>query len=144
MNIVLCNNNSEKNKINKTLTNQHTFTGTLKEETNVTNPVILMELENPTNYNYAYIPEFRRFYYIDDFVVVRSGLWRVSLSVDVLESFKNEILNTPVLISDSENINNNYLTGNVWKSNVKESTSIINFPTGLSENGEFILITAGG
>ena len=142
--IVLCNNNSEKNKLHKNITNGHTFTGTLKEETNVTNPVVLMEIENPTNYNYAYIPEFHRYYFISDFVSVRNGLWRVSMNVDVLASFKNEILESYVLISGSENINNNYLTGDIWKSNVKESTSIINFPTGLSENGEFILITAGG
>lgn len=121
------------------------FSGTLKEETSIISPVVLMELENPSNYNYAYIPEFRRYYFISDIVSVRKGLWRISMKVDVLESFKNYILDLGVILSDSENIGSeNYLSGDVWKAKVKEKTDIINFPSGLSETGHFILITAGG
>lgn len=121
------------------------FSGTLREETSVISPVILMELENPSGYNYAYIPEFGRYYFISDMVSVRKGLWRISMKVDVLESFKNYILDLGVILSDSENTGaENYLSGEVWKAKVKEKTDIINFPSGLSETGHFILITAGG
>lgn len=121
------------------------FSGTLREETSVTAPVVLMELENPSGYNYAHIPEFGRYYFIRDMVSVRKGLWRVSMQVDVLESFKNYILDLGVILSDSENTGaENYLSGDVWKAKVKEKTDIINFPSGLSETGHFILITAGG
>ena len=145
MDITLCVNTSEKNKLGKSLVNEHIYSGTLKEETSVTNSVILMEIENPTGYNYAYIPEFGRYYFISDMTAVRDGLWRVSMAVDVLESFKNEIRNLSVIISDSEIAGiDKYMSGDVWKSKVKETTSIINFPNGLSENGNYILITAGG
>lgn len=121
------------------------FSGTLREETSVISPVVLMELENPSGYNYAYIPEFSRYYFISDMVSVRKGLWRISMKVDVLESFKNYILDLGVILSDSENMGaENYLSGEVWKAKVKEKTDIINFPSGLSEAGHFILITAGG
>lgn len=145
MEITLCINTSEKNKIGKNLTSMNVFSGTLREETSVTTPVVLMELENPSGYNYAYIPEFGRYYFIHDIVSVRKGLWRVSMKVDVLESFKNYIRDVSVILSDSENTGaENYLSGNVWKTKVKEKTDIINFPSGLSETGYFILITAGG
>lgn len=145
MHITLMVNNSEKNKINKSLSDAVTFSGTLRDETSIINPVILMELENPSNYNYAYIPEFDRYYFINDMVSVNNNLWRISLKVDVLESFKNQILASSAILSDTENTGlDKYMSGNVWKSRVKESTSIINFPSGLSENGHFILITAGG
>lgn len=145
MEITLCINTSEKSKIGKNLTSMKVFYGTLREETSVTAPVVLMELENPTGYNYAYIPEFGRYYFIRDMVSVRNGLWRVSMQVDVLESFKNYIMELDVILSDSENMGaENYLSGNVWKTKVKEKTDIINFPSGLSETGYFILITAGG
>lgn len=145
MQIVLYNNISEKNRLNKTLQNAYELTGSLKEETSVLNPDVLIEIENPTNYNYAHIPEFGRYYFIKGFTSVRDGLWRVSLDVDVLYSFKDGILNLSGIVSDSEvNGADNYMTGDVWKSKVKETTTIINFPSGLSENGHFILITAGG
>ena len=121
------------------------FSGVLREETSVISPVVLMELENPTGYNYAYIPEFGRYYFIRDMISVRTGLWKISMQVDVLESFKNYILDLSVILSDSENTGaENYLSGDVWKTKVKEKTDIINFPSGLSETGYFILITAGG
>lgn len=145
MEITLCVNTSEKNKIGKNLTSINVFSGTLREETSVISPVVLMELENPSGYNYAYIPEFGRYYFIRDMVSVRNGLWRVSMQVDVLESFNNYIRELDVILSDSENMGaENYLSGNVWKTKVKEKTDIINFPSGLSETGYFILITAGG
>lgn len=145
MDITLCVNNSEKNKLGKSLSNLNVFSGSLKDETSVTNPVVLMELENPTGYNYAYIPEFGRYYFIDDIVSVRTGLWKISMKVDVLESFKNNILGVSVILSDStETGKEKYLSGKVWKSKVKELTDIIQFPSGLSDNGYFILITAGG
>ena len=145
MEITLCVNTSEKSKIGKNLTSMNVFSGTLREETSVISPVVLMELENPSGYNYAYIPEFGRYYFISDMVSVRKGLWRISMKVDVLESFKNYILDLGVILSDSENMGaENYLSGEVWKAKVKEKTDIINFPSGLSEAGHFILITAGG
>lgn len=145
MNIVLYVNNSEQNKINKSLSNPATFSGVLKEETSIINPVILMEVDNPYNYNYAFIPEFNRYYFISNITSVNNKMWRISLKVDVLESFKNEIMASSAIISDTEITGlDKYMAGNVWKSKVKDSTTIINFPNGLLDNGEYILITAGG
>ena len=143
--INLLRNNSEKNKLNKSLSDLLELTGELKEVTNVLNPEILIEVENPTTYNYAHIPAFNRYYFINGFTSVRTGLWRISLSVDVLQTYQNEIKSLSGIISNSETIGaNNYLTDEVWKSTVKETTNIINFPYGLLDDGEFILITAGG
>lgn len=145
MDIILCNNNSEPNKINKNISNLLTLSGNLKEETSILNPVVLIEIEDPAEYNYAYIPEFNRYYFINDIVSVRNGIWRISMTVDVLMSFKSSILNVPVIVSDTEYLGSDmYLPGQVWKTKVKENTNILNFPSGLSENGHFILITAGG
>lgn len=145
MNIVLYVNNSEQNKINKSLSNPATFSGVLKEETSIITPVILMEVDNPYNYNYAFIPEFNRYYFISNITSVNNKMWRISLKVDVLESFKNEIMASSAILSDTEIVGSDkYMSGNVWKSKVKESTTIINFPNGLLDNGEYILITAGG
>lgn len=42
-------------------------------------------------YNYAYISDFSRYYYITDWAFI-GGLWRASLTVDVLATYKAQIL----------------------------------------------------
>ena len=145
MEIHLYVNSSEKNQLGKTLSSELVLTGNLRDEASVTNPVILIQADNVSGYNYAYVKEFNRYYFIRNMVSVRTGLWRIELSVDVLESFKSEIKKLSVILRDTEITGaTNYLSGDVWKTNVKETTNIINFSGGLSDTGEFILITAGG
>lgn len=42
-------------------------------------------------YNYAYISDFGRYYYVTDWVFVK-GLWRAAFTVDVLATYKDQIL----------------------------------------------------
>lgn len=145
MDITLYKNHSEKNKIGKNLTGAVEYTGTLRDEASVINPVIMIHAENLSLFNYAYIPQFHRYYFIRDIVSVRNGLWRVSMDVDALESFKDGILNLNVILSDTETTGQtDYLSGEQWRANVKAKTDIIQFSSGLNDNGQYILITAGG
>lgn len=145
MNLRLCVNNSEKNKINKSLTAGVTLSGTLRNESNVVTPSIVINIDNPTIYNYAYIEDFGRYYFITDYISLRTGIWQINLKSDVLMSYKEQIKNLNVIINNSEETGaNNYLSGEQWITNVKNTTNIVNFPNGLNDNGEFILITAGG
>lgn len=145
MNIILYVNNSEKNKIGKTLTNDFSLSGTLRDATNIINPVILIEISEIGNYNYCYINNFNRYYFITDITVIRTGLFAISLMVDVLESFKSDIKNLSVILLNTQNVgSSNYLPSPVFRNSVKSKTDILNFPNGLNDSGEFILITAGG
>jgi len=148
MEITLYTNESEKNKLEKTITNSILLEGNLRDESSIINPIILISSNKediPYMYNYAYIPAFGRYYFITDIESVRTGIWRVSMHVDVLMSYKEQIKNLNVIINNSEETGaNNYLSGEQWITNVKNTTNIVNFPNGLNDNGEFILITAGG
>lgn len=148
MEITLYTNESEKNKLEKTITNSILLEGNLRDESSIINPIILISSNKediPYMYNYAYIPAFGRYYFITDIESVRTGIWRVSMHVDVLMSYKEQIKNLNVIINNSEETGaNNYLSGNQWITNVKNTTNIVNFPNGLNDNGKFILITAGG
>lgn len=143
MNINLYTNVSEKNKIGKTLHNETTLSGSLRSDTSIIDPTIIICHTNPVVFNYAYILEFNRYYFINNIECFRSGVWRLSMHVDVLESFKTELENVDIIVVDSAD-GDNYLPGPQWKTNVKNKTDIVNFPDGLLESGEFILITAGG
>ena len=144
MEIKLRNNNREKNKINKSLTAGITLSGALRNSSNVVTPTIIIDIENPTIYNYAYIPEFKRYYFITDYISVRTGIWQINLKSDVLMSFKDSILASRVLVNNSESSGSSYLSGENWVTSCKTKTDIVSFSNGLLSDGQFILITAGG
>lgn len=144
MNITLYVNSSEKYKIGKTLTAVANLEGSIKGESSIINPVILIEYNDPTAFNYVYIDTFGRYYFVNDVVVVRNNLLRVSLTVDVLESFAAAILAQYVIVDKNTIDFDKYLPDENLLSLVKTKTDIVNFPSGLLESGEFILITAGG
>ena len=145
MNLSLFVNNSEKNKLDKSLSSELKFNGKLREESSVVNPSIMVQATNPSGYNYAYIPEFNRYYFITDMVSVRTGIWEISMHVDVLMSFKDTIKATQVILSDTETTGQtNYMPGEQWATEVKNTTTIKMFPHSLPTTGKYILITAGG
>lgn len=90
--------NSTKIPVNATTT----LTGTLKEECNIENPVISFELpnESPAGYNYAFIQEFGRYYFIDNWEW-SAGLWRAYFREDYLATWKTHIGNTNAYIDRS-------------------------------------------
>lgn len=137
--------NDEKNKLEKTIYDSERFEGTLRNETSVINPVVLIEAENLSGFNYMYISQFGRYYFITDIVSVRTNLWRVHGSCDVLMSFADGIKKCTGILSDTESTGEeSYMSGQQWKTLVKTKTDIVSFPNGLNETGEYILITSGG
>ena len=147
MDIILYQTTSERERINKDLSSSLPLSGYLRGECSVTNPSFNIEVTNPSDYNYCYIPDFGRYYYITNIVSVRTNIWRIDCDVDVLMSFKDAILNLDVIVSDislGESPVSTYYSGEQWASTVRTKTDIINFPNGLLDNGEYILITSGG
>ena len=83
---------SENNRVVKDLTDEKQLSGELRNQTSVLNPSIRIEsAENIAGYNYCYIPEFGRYYYITDITSVRTRVWEVSMRCDVLMSYSAQI-----------------------------------------------------
>lgn len=102
--------NSPKNKIVKSLTSIGTFSCTLKENTSVLNPVIIIATnENLYNSNYMEIPVFNRKYFITDIRSIGSDRWEVSAHVDVLDTYASAIKSNTAVIRRQENVYNLYL-----------------------------------
>lgn len=83
------------NVINKTLTDPIDFTIFLKGDTNIVDPTLLMVSLTGVDYNdfnYAYIPELKRYYFINSISAVSASLFRIDLQCDVLETYKAEIM----------------------------------------------------
>lgn len=137
-------NESERNTIGKVLKNELTVSGTLKKECSILRPSILFSGINPAIYNYAYIPEFGRYYYIGNPVSVRENLWEIPFSVDVLESWKSQIKQQDAIIERQENEYNLYLNDPEWKVYTNKQVLTREFPSGFLDSGNYFLTVVGG
>lgn len=150
MQIDLFTCNSERNRIDKSnyISNRFTLEGYLRDETNIVDPSILIEKTNPVTfkYNYMYIGEFNRWYFIEEYKSVRTNLWEISAHVDVLYSFMSDILSTMV-IADKVEVEANanlYLDDGSFVMDSRKYNTVKEFSNGFNESGSYILICAGG
>lgn len=138
-------NVSDPRCINKTLIEGNTFEGQARDQISIMNPVVMFDTEDIIKYNYAYIPEFERYYSIDNIVAYRNNLYEVTMSVDVLMSFRRDILNC-VAVVDKQAMQENgdeYIDdGSLVTDNVM-FTEVLEFENGFNDSVEYILIVAG-
>ena len=101
----LYNNTSEDNRVDKTnyLTKVGELTGVLREESSLIDMSLTLEIEQLPLFNYVYIEQLNRYYYVTDIVSVKYKLWTISLSVDVLMSYKNALLSCNAFVDRNEN-----------------------------------------
>lgn len=145
MDIILYNNISSKENLNKTLNDELKLTGTLRNSTSIIRPIFVVSDYNVVTKNYCYIPEFNRFYYITDITSVNNNLWQITCEVDVLMSFVNDILNLDVIIDKQvDDYVNKYIEDNSYTVESKRFNQVIPFSVSFDEEPKYILITAGG
>ena len=136
---------SDGRVINKNIMDEHTFEGEFCSDVDVMNPVVRFDNEGVLRYNYAYIPDLQRYYDVVNRTAYRDGSWDVAFAVDVLMSFRRDIMSLSV-IADKQSMLNN---GNEYiddSSLVAENVmfqTVYNFQAGFNDSGEYILITAG-
>lgn len=148
LNLFTCT--AENERVDKTdyITNRFVMNGSLRDESSVIDPVIMIEKNNPTlyDYNYMYIPEFKRWYYINDIISVRNGLWEIHAHVDVLYTWGADIKRMNGVADKLEDILNAnvYFDDGSFIMDSRNDIEVKEFPNGLNENGSYILICAGG
>lgn len=92
----------------------HAFDCVLKSDTGVISPTIELNIGlvvNPSSYNFAYIPDFDRYYWVTEWDFVQS-MWIASLSVDVLATWKPYIGDTSMYV---------YRSSYEWDGNVSDA-----------------------
>ena len=139
MTINLFNFTGEPTRVDKAsfLTPIDTLTGTLREETSIIRPSILIQYSGTIPLaNYAYIPIFRRYYFIRNITSVRKGLWRIECEVDVLMSYKSGILGLQAYIARQEFDYNDELIDNQLPCE-KQSEIIVYDPSSGYDTGTF-------
>ena len=144
MQIKLYKNLSEVNTIGKTLTEESVRTGTLKDGCSVLSPSVVLTGENLSGFNYAYIPQFSRYYFIKEITSVKSGLWEISMRVDVLETYQTQIKAQKAVVERQEQNYNLYLNDPEWKVYTNKQVLTRDFPSGFLDSGNYFLTVVGG
>lgn len=142
--IILQRNNSPITKMGKSVTTLKTLTGTLRNETEILNPEILIQVTQAelSTANYLTISEFGRKYFIEEFESIRTNLYLIKCHVDVLDSFIDQIKSNTAVILRQENNFNLLLNDGVFKCQQNPRIFFRDYPSGLGQYN-YILITGG-
>ena len=134
-----------ENVINKTLTLIHTMRIKLKDTVSITNPILILSEVEGVNYfhcNYCYLSEFNRYYFIRDIEVLSTKNYKLQLEVDVLESFKNDILSSHAEIKRTLQQGDFVYVNNII--DVRKEIDIYESATALIKQKDIVLSTIGG
>lgn len=115
----------------------------LKDGVSITNPVLLIRgSQFDIGYNYCYIPKWSRYYFVNNIKINTGGVYEVSLSVDVLASFKSDILSGTAYVRRSKSHGSLYVPDTSWSHSSDYSTFTESIDIGLSHDGSYLLFTA--
>lgn len=145
MNVKMYYNESDDRAINKSITNETLFQGDLRDSVTIMGPVIRFYSADVLRFNYCYIPDFQRYYHVTSIEAVSLDIYDVSLSVDVLMSFRGDILKLPAIVNkqtEREN-GNEYIDDSSLVCNNMLFSRTYNYSEGFNNTPAFILITAG-
>ena len=136
--------NGAPNRVNKTLQENNEYTGVLNMTFNVLTPIIRFRTRTPVTFNYVYIESLNRYYFVSE-IEQNGDICTVRLRVDVLQSYKENILASSATLAMGNNINK-FVSNRTNIYDVRPKTKKINFPNNglLNETGTIIMITLKG
>lgn len=90
----------------------YALTGVLKEPCSIESPVVqiarLTSDASPAQYTYAYISDFSRYYFVDDWIW-NTGRWECHMTEDYLASWKTQIGNITAYVTRAASDSNEYV-----------------------------------
>ena len=138
----------DSRKVDKTLHDVSNYSNAvIVGDMSIQNPTISLQLDSFTdviNFNYIYIQELRRYYYIVDSTIREDGFVQIRCKVDVLKSFKNDILGSTQYIDRQQNKCTYQLPDGMYNIKSNRNLTIKNFGNVIIEpNAYFLLQTSG-
>lgn len=140
----LYNFSKKENSTARPSSGARSFSCIVKTGTGILNPTIELDIgltESPAQYNYAYIVEFGRYYFIEEWTF-SPALWTAHLSVDVLATYKTEIGGASLYALRAANNYDGSIIDNLYptKTGCTFSRDVLQIPwAGTVDRGVFIL-----
>ena len=130
--------------MNKDLTLITTLDIQMRDTQNVSAPILILgEIAGVDlkAVNYAYIDEFKRYYFIRTITVGQNNIHTLSMECDVIETYKEDILNSSALIS--RRVAAGDYGDMAVSSEVRKEVEVFKSNRGFNEDKTIILSTVG-
>ena len=127
--------------VEKHLTDMQEIKGISRVAIDTLKPVIDIDGLNINEYNYCYIVELKRYYYIENTVISTNGICRLTMRVDVLMTYIEDIKASYGLITKQHDYNPYFGDYDVESRTIKQR---YNFTSPFDDTGEFILVALRG
>lgn len=125
-----------------------------KDNTSIENPVIILDTHSEIDVNvcnYCYIDTIMRYYWIDDIVYVSANLVELHCSIDVLATYKENILKQDAyVLYSSSNFDKRLIdtripfkSDNALRTDEQDDNSVL-FQDEADANGSVVFVTIGG
>lgn len=156
--VTFYNCGDDKRVMSKTLTTGISATAELYDPTSVTNPRLRVSYNaNLLTYNYMYIAQFGRYYFITNVTTDSGGALIIEGAVDVLQTYKTEIAGLSAIVVRGARKNQSGSARSTWiedprlpiqsgravKAILFENTDL-NIDTATLTSNNFVLNVAGG
>lgn len=146
MNINLYKTTDDENVLNKTLTDQYSFTINARSDFDILDPIIILNTNEESvdlqSFNYLELVDFNRFYFIESTSMLNASLIELTCTVDVLETYKAELLTSELEYRRS------FKPGDYVGSDIEYGSDYIittqESDMGFTEDKTLILSTIGG
>lgn len=127
--------------VNKTLQLNKTIDIIFRQAVDEQDPLIILNKINIAGSNYVHIPDFNRYYFISKIENYTASLVRIYLTTDLLMTYKDIILNSPVQITATEKPS--YLSASLPTQSTI-SKRVVKSDVTLDNKNSMILTTIGG
>lgn len=144
MNIILYHTNSDFIAIDKNLDLISNLVGNLRAESSIIDPIFIIEGSESQilNCNYVGIQDFGRYYFVRNIESLRTGLWRMTLHVDVLYTYRTQIRANSGIVERNEHEYDLKLNDGLFRTQQNPRIAQYPFPAGFS-SWDYVLAIAG-
>ena len=134
-----------ENTVNKTLTDPTTIEGLMRDAVNILQPVIRLKHTGTFNYNYCFVRELNRYYYITGYTVIDNTQIELRLRIDVLKTYEDAIMTATGTVIERSDANKSIsLRRQVF--DARPNVEHIDFPEQdlFDSDGHIIMVTLNG
>lgn len=137
-------NDSEEHVLDKSITKvSENISVVLKDDTNMIMPTIITSNSISHNFNYIYISEFDRYYYVKNMTYSQQRYY-IECAVDVLMSFNSDIKDLEVIANRSSSDYNVYQKDDSIPFENRSIISTQPFPSGFIGDTLILGVNGGG
>ena len=145
MNITLYKTSSERHRLNKVLTNGISKNNVhILDGTSITDPVVVIGYDvTLLTHSYAYISDFGRYYFITNIDVLPGQEMRLSLHVDVLMTYKDQIKACKARITRSQSNFDKYISDSMIINKAQSKITQRKLGAGFTSANKYYIMIGG-